>query len=85
MPTKGGRRQQEKRLKYQIKQAFNSGQDPFPLFQKLALLLNNNQPRISERPYTLIPIEISLTLPRYKDIPKRDPRRLGYKFRHLFG
>lgn len=85
MPTKGGRRQKEKRLKYQIKQAFNSGRDPFPLFQKLALLLNKSSSQVPDHPYILHPIEIDFTLPYYKNIPKRDPRRLGYKLRHLFG
>ena len=43
MPTKGGRKQQEKRLRYQVKSAINSNHDPFPYFQKLAQLLDKKE------------------------------------------
>ena len=87
MPSKGGRRQQEKRLKFQIKSALISNQDPFPLFQKLAQLLNQNkqQKLALERTYSLNELEIEPTFPDYKDIPRGDPRRLAYKLRNLFG
>lgn len=91
MPTKGGRRQREKRLKFQIKSAINTYQDPFPYYRKLSQLYNEfNHPRISnqgslEQTYKLHELTIDLTFPNYKTIPKTDPRRLAYKLKNLFG
>lgn len=85
MSTKGGQRQQEKRLKFQIRTNLNSGQDSLPFFQKLGqLILNKRELQIPEYVCKLISIEINLALPNYKGIPKKDPRSLGYKLRHLF-
>ena len=44
MPTEDGSRQQEKRLRFQIKTALISNHDPFPYFQKLAQLINQKKP-----------------------------------------
>ena len=87
MPTKGGRRQREKRLRFQVKSALISNQDPFPYFQKLAQLLDQDKPVDSPREpvYTLNKLEVNLTFPSYKTIPKHDPRRFAYKLRDLFG
>ncbi|KYN29461.1 hypothetical protein ALC57_01078 [Trachymyrmex cornetzi] len=87
MPTKGGRRQREKRLRFQIKSALISNRDPFPYFEKLAQLLNQTKPVDSprERVYTLNRLKINLTFPNYKNIQKADPRRFAYKLRNLFG
>ena len=87
MPTKGGRRQREKRLRFQVKSALISNQDPFPYFQKLAQLLDQDKPVDSPREpaYTLNTLEVNLTFPSYKTIPKHDPRRFAYKLRDLFG
>ena len=88
MPTKGGRRQREKRLRFQIKSALISNQDPFPYFQKLAQLLDQNKPVDSPREpvYTLKKLEVNLMFPNYKNILKGDPRRFAYKLRgNLFG
>ncbi|EGI60112.1 hypothetical protein G5I_11653 [Acromyrmex echinatior] len=87
MPTKGGRRQREKRLRFQVKSALISNQDPFPYFQKLAQLLDQDKPVDSSREpvYTLNKLEVNLTFPSYKTIPKHDPRRFACKLRDLFG
>ena len=85
MSTKGGQR--EKRLRFQVKSALISNQDPFPYFQKLAQLLDQDKPVDSPREpvYTLNKLEVNLTFPSYKTIPKHDPRRFAYKLRDLFG
>lgn len=77
MPTKGGCREREKRLRFQIKTALDSNQDPFPHFQRLAQLLNSYQQTVST--YKLHEIDIDVSTSNYKDIPKNDPRRLAYK------
>ena len=61
MPTKGGRRQRKKRLRFQIKSVLISNHVPFPYFQKLAQL-DQNKPADStrERVYTLKKLEINL-------------------------
>jgi len=87
MPTKGGRREREKRLRYQIKTALDSNHDPFPYFQKLAQLLDQKEPVISSNKtgYSLQPLEITPRFPDYRNIRKGDPRKLAYKLRELFG
>ena len=72
MPTKGGLRQQKKRLRYQIKSAINSNHDPFPYFQKLAQLLDQKKPVSSpnENGYSLQPLEITTRFPDYKNIQR---------------
>jgi len=87
MPTKGGRRKKEKRLRYQIKTAIDSNHDPFPHFQKLAQLLNQKKTVTSpnKNGYSLQPLEITYRFPDYRDIKKGDPRKLAYKLRELFG
>ena len=84
MPTKGGRRQQEKRLRYQVKSAINSNHDPF---QKLAQLLDKKKPVSppNESGYSLQPLEITLPFPDYRNIQKGDSRKFAYKLRELFG
>jgi len=86
MTTKGGRRQREKRLRFQIKSALITNHDLFPYFQKLAQLLNQKNPKDSPREsvYSLKRLEINLVFPNYKDIRKADPRRFAYKLRNLF-
>ncbi|EGI57623.1 hypothetical protein G5I_14364 [Acromyrmex echinatior] len=79
-----GRRQREKRLRFQIKSGLISNQDPFPYFQKLAQLLDQDKP-VDSSVYTLSKLEVNLTFPNYKTIPKPDPRRFAYKLRDLFG
>jgi len=87
MPTKGGRRVKEKRLRFQIKTAINSNNDPYPHFQNLAQLLtqNNAVTSPSDNGYLLQPLEINYQFPDYRVIQKSDPRRLAYKLRELFG
>jgi len=87
MPTKGGRREKEKRLRYQIKTAIDSNHDPFPHFQKLAQLLDQKKTVISpnKNGYSLQPLEITPRFLDYRDIKKGDPRKLAYKLRELFG
>jgi hypothetical protein len=84
MPCKGGRRFKARKLKYQLKTAINKDQDPFPLFEQLAQV-SNNQPTSPIRVYKLIEITYNRSLPDYKTIPKGDPRRLAYKLLSLFG
>lgn len=87
MPTKGGRQQKIKRLKYKIKEAIFSNQDPFPFYQQLAALVNivENPPTNFENSINLQEIEFEINYPNYKTIPKTDPRRPTYKTRYLFG
>lgn len=98
MPCKGGRRKKEKRLKFQIKTAFQSGTDPFPYFTQLAQLQNQSNKRdISNSAllkesaqkelfkYSIKKIEFDYKYPDYKIIKKGDPRRYVYKIRCLFG
>ncbi|KYN35468.1 hypothetical protein ALC56_10025 [Trachymyrmex septentrionalis] len=77
MPTKGGRRVKEKRLRFQIKTAINSNNDPYPHFQNLAQLLtqNNAETSPSDNGYLLQPLEINYQFPDYRVIQKSDPRR----------
>ena len=87
MTTKGGRRQREKRLRFQIKSALITNHDLFPYFQKLVQLLldqNNSKGSPRESVYSLKRLEINLVFPNYKDIRKADPRRFAYKLRNLF-
>jgi len=60
--------------------------DPFPYFQKLAQLLNQNKPAdsIRERIYTLKKLKSHFTFPNYKDI-RKVIRKFAYKLRNLFG
>jgi len=87
MPTKGGRRVKEKRLRYQIKTAIYSNHDPFPHFQNLAQLLTQSKAVTSPNGngYSLQLLDINYQFPDYRDIQKSDPRRLAYKLRELFG
>jgi len=87
MPKRSGRRVQIKKIRYQIKQCLILDQDPFPLYQ-----LENSLPNLPETSlnyqipnYKLIPIDLKINYPHYKNILKIDPRYLRYKLLFLFG
>jgi len=54
MPMKGGRKQQEKRLRFQIETALIPNHDPFPYFQKLAQFLEQKNPQDTLREYLFL-------------------------------
>lgn len=87
MPTKGGRKQKEKKLKYQLKLALQSNKDPIPYLQKLEELRNYN--KVIDLPqqntYSLSLSNVNISPVNYKTIPKGDPRRVAYKIKELFG
>lgn len=88
MPIKGGRREREKVLRFQIGvKALDSNRDPSPLFLELTKLQNkdnlSNYP--TKNTYRLIKIDFEPKIVYYKDIPKNDPRRKPYKLRYIFG
>ncbi|EZA61808.1 hypothetical protein X777_10291 [Ooceraea biroi] len=59
MPTKKGRRVQEKKLRYQVRLAFSNNQDPFPFLQKLATLESN---KILSRTHPYIVREVTIEI-----------------------
>lgn len=85
MPSKGGWKIQEKKLRYQIKIAITDNQDPFSFFQKLEQLNNKRNSR-DLKPDSFKPQEdIEYKYPDYREIRIGDPRRVAYKIRNLFG
>jgi len=91
MPKRSGRRVQIKRIRYQIKQCLILDQDPFPLYLQLRKIENSlpNLPETSSKyqnpNYKLIPLDLEINYPNFKNIKKTDPRYLRYKLLFLFG
>jgi len=84
MKKRKSKRVQIKRLKFQIKQAFNSQKDLFHLLntlQKLEAGLQIENPYI----FQLIPLDFEMNYPNYRQIPQTDPRYSTYKLRYLIG
>jgi len=84
MKKRGGKRVQIKRLRFQIKQAFDLQKDPFHLLntlQKLEAASQIANPHI----YHLIPLDFEVNYPDYRQISQTDPRYSTYKLRYLFG
>jgi len=75
---------QIKRLRFQIKQAFNSQKDSFHILKILKKL--EADPQI-EKPhiYHLIPVDVKIDYLDYRQIHKTDPRYTTYKLRYYFG
>jgi hypothetical protein len=78
MTKKGGRRVQIKRIRFQIKQAVISNQDPLPFLQQLQQV--ENAP-----PFKPTPVDFDIDYPHFDQINKSDPRYQTYKLRYLFG
>jgi len=91
MPKRSGRRVQIKRIRYQIKQCLILDQDPFSLYLQLRKIENSlpNLPETSSNHqipnYKLIPLDVEINYPNFKNIKKTDPRYLRYKLLFLFG
>jgi len=64
MKKRGGKRIQLKRLRYQIKQAFNSQKNPFHLLEKLKADIQVEKPHT----YHLIPVNVEINYPDYRQI-----------------
>lgn len=89
---RGDTRVQVKRIKYQIKRAFETGQEPFPLIikpkqfetkldkQKIQKIID-----FKNSSYKLIQISFEIDYPNYKQINKKNPRYKVYQMRYLFG
>jgi len=78
MKKRGGKRVQIKRLRFQIKQAFDLHKDPFHLLnilQKLEAGLQVENPHT----YHLIPLDFEVNYPDYRQISQTDPRYSTYK------
>jgi len=84
MPKRSGRRVQIKKIRYQIKQCLILDQDPFPLYLQLRKI-ENSLPNLPETSYKLIPLDLEINYPNFKNIKKTDPRYLRYKLLFLFG
>lgn len=86
MPTKGGKRVELKRERYQAKCMKVEN------IINLALMIHNNLVPIvneltscAEKLYKLIPLEFDVNFPDFSNIPENDPRYLTYKLRYIFG
>ncbi|EZA58877.1 hypothetical protein X777_16836 [Ooceraea biroi] len=84
MPTKKGRRFQEKKLRYHLRLAYSNNQDPFPLIQKLTNL-EADRALSKQIPYVTRELTLDHNYPDYRNIRKGDARRVVYKLRELFG
>jgi len=91
MPKRSGRRVQIKRIRYQIKQCLILDQDPFLLYLQLRKIENplSNLPETSSNlqipNYKLIPLDLEINYPNFKNIKITDQRYLRYKLLFLFG
>jgi len=84
MKKRGGKRVQIKRLRFQIKQAFDLKKDPFHLLDILQKLETPSQ-IANPHTYQLIPLDFEINYPDYRQISQTDPRYSTYKLRYLFG
>jgi len=84
MKKRRDKRVQLKRLRFQIKQTFNSQKDPFHLLDSLEKLKADIR---VEKPYTypyhLIPVDVEINYLDYQQINKTDPLTI-YKLRYCF-
>jgi len=84
MKKRGDKRVQLKRLKFQIKQAFNSQKDPFHFLEILKKLEPDIQVEKSHTyPYHLI-LDVEINYPDYRQTNKTNPRYIIYKLRYYF-
>jgi len=82
MKKRGGKRVQIKRLRFQIKQAFNLQKDLSHLLNILQIL--ETAPQITNpHTYHLIPLDFQINYPDYRQISLTDPRYSTYKLRYL--
>jgi len=83
MKKREGKRVQMKRLRFQIKQAFDLQKDPFHLLNILQKLEAASQ-IANPHTYHLISLDFEVNYPDYRQISQTDPRYSTYKLRYLF-